>query len=67
MELVLPLPVRMHRQGRDSNHELVDKGLTSYKAAGIEAKGYVCDVTDEDAVIRTNALITVHTLLLRVG
>jgi len=42
----------------DINEELVNKGLASYKEAGIEAKGYVCDVTDEDAVIRTNAQIT---------
>lgn len=34
----------------DINQELVDKGLASYKEAGIEAKGYVCDVTDEAAV-----------------
>jgi len=42
----------------DINEELVNKGLASYKEAGIEAKGYVCDVTDEDAVIKTNAQIT---------
>ena len=34
----------------DIKQELVDKGLASYAEAGIEAKGYVCDVTDEDAV-----------------
>ena len=34
----------------DINQELVDKGLASYKAAGIDAKGYVADVTDEDAM-----------------
>ncbi len=34
----------------DIKQELVDKGLESYKADGIEAKGYVCDVTDEKAV-----------------
>ncbi|MBQ7055223.1 MAG: gluconate 5-dehydrogenase [Oscillospiraceae bacterium] len=34
----------------DINQELVDKGLASYKADGIDAKGYVCDVTDEEAV-----------------
>lgn len=34
----------------DINEELVNKGLESYKADGIEAVGYVCDVTDEDAV-----------------
>ncbi len=42
----------------DINQELVDKGNAAYKAAGLEAKGYVCDVTDEEAVIKTNALIT---------
>ncbi len=34
----------------DINRELVDKGLASYKDKGIEAHGYVCDVTDEAAV-----------------
>ena len=34
----------------DIKQELVDKGLASYKEAGIEAHGYVCDVTDEDQV-----------------
>ena len=34
----------------DINAELVEKGLTAYKAEGIPAHGYVCDVTDEDAV-----------------
>ena len=34
----------------DINQELVDKGLKAYKEAGIEAHGYVCDVTDEKAV-----------------
>ncbi len=34
----------------DINQELVDKGLASYKADGIDATGYVCDVTDESAV-----------------
>ena len=34
----------------DINQELVDKGLAAYKEAGIEAVGYVCDVTDEPAV-----------------
>ena len=38
----------------DLKQEFVDKGLASYKAEGIDAKGYVCDVTDEDAV---NALV----------
>ena len=34
----------------DIKQELVDKGLAAYKEAGVEAHGYVCDVTDEDAV-----------------
>lgn len=34
----------------DINQELVSKGLEAYKADGIKAHGYVCDVTDEDAV-----------------
>lgn len=34
----------------DIKQELVDKGLAAYAADGIDAKGYVCDVTDEDAV-----------------
>lgn len=34
----------------DIKQELVDKGVKSYKEAGIEAKGYVCDVTDETQV-----------------
>ena len=34
----------------DLKQEFVDKGLANYKEAGIDAKGYVCDVTDEDAV-----------------
>ena len=34
----------------DINQELVDKGLNSYKEIGIDAKGYVCDVTDENQV-----------------
>ncbi|MBR2464853.1 MAG: gluconate 5-dehydrogenase [Clostridia bacterium] len=38
----------------DINAELVEKGIAAYKAEGIDAHGYVCDVTDEDAV---NALV----------
>ena len=34
----------------DINQELVDKGLAAYREAGIDATGYVCDVTDEAAV-----------------
>ncbi|WP_373920538.1 gluconate 5-dehydrogenase [Trueperella sp. zg.1013] len=35
----------------DIKQELVDKGLVAYKELGIEAHGYVCDVTDEVAVL----------------
>ena len=38
----------------DIKQEFVDKGLAAYAAEGIEVKGYVCDVTDEDAV---NAMV----------
>jgi gluconate 5-dehydrogenase len=41
----------------DLTQELVDKGLASYRADGIQAHGYVCDVTDEDAVYATVARI----------
>ena len=34
----------------DLKQEFVDRGLASYKEAGIDAVGYVCDVADEDAV-----------------
>lgn len=34
----------------DIKQELVDKGLESYKEQGIDAKGYVCDVTNEAQV-----------------
>lgn len=34
----------------DIKQELVDKGLAAYRELGIDAHGYVCDVTDEDAV-----------------
>jgi gluconate 5-dehydrogenase len=37
----------------DINQELVDKGLASYAEKGIDAKGYVCDVTNEQAVQAT--------------
>ena len=38
----------------DIKQELVDKGLAAYKEAGIEAHGFVCDVTDEAQV---NAMV----------
>lgn len=34
----------------DRNEENLTKALIDYKAAGIEAKGYICDVTDEPGV-----------------
>ncbi|WP_459480179.1 gluconate 5-dehydrogenase [Clostridium saccharoperbutylacetonicum] len=34
----------------DIKQELVDKGLKAYEELGIKATGYVCDVTDEEAV-----------------
>jgi gluconate 5-dehydrogenase len=37
----------------DIKQELVDKGLAAYAEAGIETRGYVCDVTDEGAVNET--------------
>ena len=41
----------------DLKQEFVDKGLAAYKEAGIDATGYVCDVTDENAVIEMVAKI----------
>ncbi len=38
----------------DIKQELVDKGIEAYKEAGINAHGYVCDVTNEDQV---NAMV----------
>ena len=38
----------------DIKQELVDKGIAAYKEIGIEAHGYVCDVTNEDQV---NAMV----------
>jgi len=45
----------MHEAGatvvfNDLKAENVEKALADYKAAGVDAKGYVCDVTDEAAV-----------------
>ena len=34
----------------DIKQELVDQGLAAYKEEGIDAKGYVCDVTNEEQV-----------------
>ena len=33
-----------------NTREALDMGAANYKEAGIEAKGYLCDVTDEEAV-----------------
>ena len=41
----------------DLKQEFVDKGLAAYAAEGIDAKGYVCDVTDEDGVTEMVAKI----------
>ena len=41
----------------DLKQEFVDKGLKAYADAGIEAKGYVCDVTNEEQVNATVAQI----------
>lgn len=38
----------------DINQQAIDKGIAAYKEANIDAKGYVCDVTDEDGV---NAMV----------
>lgn len=34
----------------DISQELVNKGLAAYQAEGVEAHGYVCDVTDEEGI-----------------
>ncbi|MCL2128630.1 MAG: gluconate 5-dehydrogenase [Treponema sp.] len=51
-----------HRAGaavvfNDIGQAQVDKGLEAYKDAGIPVRGYVCDVTDENAVNETAARI----------
>lgn len=35
----------------DRNEEALQKGLAAYKADGIKAHGYVCDVTDEKGIM----------------
>ncbi|MDD2612256.1 MAG: gluconate 5-dehydrogenase [Bacteroidales bacterium] len=42
----------------DIKTDLVEKGLAEYEKCGIKAHGYVCDVTDEDAVNAMIARIT---------
>ena len=39
----------------DLKQDLVDKGIISYREVGVDARGYVCDVTDEKKV---NAMIS---------
>jgi gluconate 5-dehydrogenase len=34
----------------DISQDLVDRGLAAYGEKGVDARGYVCDVTDENAV-----------------
>lgn len=41
----------------DINQDLIDKGVAAYKADGITAHGYVCDVTNEAQVNATIATI----------
>ena len=41
----------------DISKDLVDRGQAAYRQAGIEARGYVCDVTDEAAVTALAARI----------
>ena len=52
----------MHKAGakiafNDIKEELVEKGLAAYKAEGIDAKGHVCDVTNEEQVQETTEKI----------
>lgn len=42
----------------DINQDLVNKGLAAYKELGIDAHGYVCDVTNEEQVTELIAKIT---------
>lgn len=41
----------------DRNQEAMEKGLANYQEAGIEAHGYVCDVTDEEGIQKMVAQI----------
>ena len=40
-----------------SRQETIDRGLAAYKELGIDAKGFLCDVTDEEAVRKMVAKI----------
>ena len=44
------MPAQAKIAFNDIKQELVDKGLAAYKEEGIDAKGYVCDVTNEEQV-----------------
>ena len=63
----------MHEAGAtivfcDIKQEFVDRGLASYEADGIDAKGYVCDVTNEamvqDMVAKIEAEVGVIDILV---
>ena len=59
----MAIATAMHKAGativfNDINEDLVQKGVASYKEAGINAHGYVFDVTNEDQVYETIARIT---------
>ena len=41
----------------DRDSEALERGLAAYKDAGIDAKGYLCDVTDEQGVMKMVAQI----------
>ncbi|MCL2201491.1 MAG: gluconate 5-dehydrogenase [Oscillospiraceae bacterium] len=41
----------------DRDNEALERGAALYKEAGIDAKGYICDVTDEDGVTKMIAQI----------
>ncbi len=41
----------------DRNPELIEKSVAEYKKLGIDAHGYICDVTDEEAVTKLIATI----------
>ena len=43
-----------------SSEASLEKGLAAYKAAGIDAHGYVADVSDEDAVNAMVAKMDIH-------
>jgi gluconate 5-dehydrogenase len=48
----------------DITGELVEKGLAAYAELGVKARGFVCDVTDEDAVRELESEIGVIDILV---